>query len=356
MMKAIQKIAASREFESEAEFQDFLNTQVVGRSPEELAAMLEDAGPRTPLEQAERLMDEIPEDALPEAYVRTAKQALTLSEDCLAAWLELGIQEEDAAKAMERFEQGLVRGRTRFREQIGEAGPERGLWGSIEARDFMRLLHEKARLQEAQGELEPAIATYQEMLALNPNDNQGIRGDLLRLLMVFRRLADGRKLVDAFPNDAMTAIAHGRAFVSLVEAMDRVGPKLPDVNAPGAEKRSSAEWFKLLGPEFALARKELELAVKRNPFVALIITHPGLDEVEVDDMAVFGGPYEAAEYAQKWCALWYMAGLPLVLLKLLAPNNPKKLLKSPLVAEELADVMEQLESYQGAPWWDRFDD
>lgn len=350
MMKAVRKIAASQEFESPEDFQNFLNAHVVGRPPEELAAMLEDGGPRTPLEQADRLMDEIPEDALPEEYVRTAKQALTLSEDCIAAWLELGIQEEDAAKAMERFEQGIARGRVRFKEQIEAATAERGLWGWIEARDFMRLLHEVARLQEVFGAAEAAIAIYQEMLALNPNDNQGIRGDLLRLLLVFRRLEDGRKLLDAFPNDAMTDMAHGRAFVSIVEAMDRSGFDLPDT--PG----SSSELLKRLGPEFDQARMELKRAVKLNPFVALFIVHPGLMEVEIDEMAVFGGPYEAAEHARKWCALWYVSGLPFLLLNSLAPNNPKKLLKSPVIAEELADVIEQLESFQGAPWWDRLDD
>lgn len=67
--------------------------------------------------------------------------------------------------------QGLARGRERFAREIAEAGPESGLWGYVEARDFMRLLHEKAKLHEISGEAEEALATYREMLALNPGDN-----------------------------------------------------------------------------------------------------------------------------------------------------------------------------------------
>lgn len=354
-LKLIQRIAAGRGFESMVEIQRFMNEEVIGMTPEELAAMADELSPETPVEQADRMIHDLPENASAGHIVRTAKQALALSEDSMAAWLAWGIHAESDGKAMEVFEKGIARGRGRFADLIGETGPQHGLWGHIEARDFMRLLHERAKLLEVRQDADGTIAAYREMLALNPTDNQGVRGDLLRLLMVFRRIEEGRALLNAYPNDADTAMAWGHAFVSIVEAVDQSGYQLPDddsIDAPA----SPEDFLKTLGREFDKARAALKQAVKVNPFVPLLYTNGGLMDVEIDDLVTFGGPYEAVSYLQRWAIVWHATGLPMLFMAAACPKHPKKLIRHKRVAEELEDVLEQLEDFDGVPWWQELED
>jgi tetratricopeptide (TPR) repeat protein len=171
MTKMIHRIIASKDFGSIEEMQLYAKENLVGREMEELEAMLPDDGPQSDFDRAESLIEGIPEGTAPAEVVRIAKQALALSEDCMRAWFEYGVYAEDTATALERFEQGIERGRARFKEQIKESGEGHGLWGYIEARDFMRLLAEKAKALVELGELEKAAEVYQEMLDLNPTDN-----------------------------------------------------------------------------------------------------------------------------------------------------------------------------------------
>jgi tetratricopeptide (TPR) repeat protein len=325
---------------------------------EELEAMLPDDGPQCDFDRAESLIEGIPEGTAPEEVVRIAKQAIALSEYCMGAWFEYGVYAEDTATALERFEEGIERGRVRFEEQIRECGEGRSLWDFIEARDFMRLLEEKAKALVELHQLEQASDVYEEMLALNPMDNQGIRSELLRIFMIHRRLDDARRLLDRFPNDAMVPMAYGRALLEIVETAERTGFQIPDADSPGAPA-SPAALLKCLGPEFQPTVKLLNHAVKVNPFVPIFMNHGSLLGVEVDGLACFGGPYEAVVYAQQWCLLWYASGLPFLMLSGVSVGNLKKLANAPHTFGELMDVTNQLDDLErvgGCPWWEKFDD
>jgi hypothetical protein len=173
--------------------------------------------------------------------------------------------------------------------------------------------------------------------------------------MVFRRIEEGRTLLDAYPNDADTAMAWGHAFVSIVEAMDQSGYELPDDDSFEAPESPEA-YVKTLGREFDKARAAVKQAVKVNPFVPLLYTYGGILEVEIDDMVAFGGPYEAVSHLQRWGILWHAAGLPMLLMSAACPRNPKKLIRNQTIAEELADVLDQLEDFDGTPWWQEVED
>ncbi|MEO7099730.1 MAG: tetratricopeptide repeat protein [Luteolibacter sp.] len=358
MTKIIHKIVAAKEFGSIEEMQAFVGDHLVGLELEELEAMLPDDALESDFERAESLIAGIPEGTSADEVIRIARQALALSEYCMGAWFEYGVYADDTATALERFEKGIERGRARFEEQIKESGEGHGLWGYVEARDFMRLLEERAKALVELGRMEEAAEVYEEMLALSPNDNQGIRCDLLRILLIHRRLEDARKLLDRFPNDALADMAYGRALLEIVETADRTGFEIPDANSPKAPA-SPAAFRKALGPEFQVAIGLLNHAVKVNPFVPLFMTHGSILDVEVDELACFGGPYEAVTYAQQWCLLWYASGLPFLLLSGVPLENVKKLAKSPHITGELLDVSDQLEDFdalEGQPWWEKFDE
>lgn len=353
-MKLIQKAIMSQGIQTPGELEKFLNERLVGKPLDELAAEFADEGPKTDLDRAEDLMDGLAEDASPAEVRRTAEKALEITPYCISAWLALGVHEEDHAKALEYFDQGIEKGRVRF-DGLFEALEEgQGIWGWIEARDFMRLLHQRALVLEALGQYEQAVEAYEEMLTLNSGDNQGVRGDLLRLLMVFRQLEDVRKLLNRFPDDGDVAMAYGRALLRIVETVDRTGYQMPEKGSPDKPSTPSA-LAKSLGPEFNDAIKGLKRAVKMNPFVPLMMREPQVMGIEIDDMVIYGGPFEAVSYTQKWAAIWYAAGLPMVMMLAHYPTSPDRLVKSRGIAEELAEVLAQTDDLDEIPWWEKFE-
>jgi len=353
-MKLIQKAIMSQGIQTPEELEKFLNERMVGKPLDELAAEFADEGPKTELDRAEYLMDGLAEDASPDEIRRTAEQALELTPYCIAAWLALATQEEDPAKALEFCDQGIEKGRVRFDGLIESLEEGQGIWGWIEARDFMRLLLERALRLEGTGDPEEALEVYQEMLTLNPGDNQGVRGDMLRLLMVFRRLEDARDLLNRFPTDPTTDMAYGRALLGIVETVDRTGYQMPAKGASGTSNVPAA-LAKSLGPEFHGAIQLLKRAVKGNPFVPLMMREPQIMGVEIPDMVIYGGPFEAAVYTRKWAVIWYASGLPMVMMLAHYPTNPERLLKSGEYSEELAEVLDQTEHLVDIAWWEKFD-
>jgi tetratricopeptide (TPR) repeat protein len=353
-MKLIQKAIMSQGIQTPEELEKFLNERMVGKPLDELAEEFADEGPKTELDRAEDLMDGLADDASLEEACETAKQALELSAYCVSAWLALASLEEDPAKALELCDQGIEKGRVRFDGLIESLDAGQGIWGWIEARDFMRLLHERAVRLEELGDHEKALEAYQEMLSLNPGDNQGVRGDILRMLMIFRRLEDARKLLNRFPTDPTTDMAFGRALLSFVETMDRTDYQMPANDSP--ERPSTpAALEKSLSPEFHDAIQMLKRAVKGNPFVPLMMREPQIMGIEIADMVICGGPFEAAVYTKKWAAIWYASGLPMVMMLAHYPSNPDRLMKSKGHAEELAMILDHTASLDNIPWWESFD-
>ena len=353
-MKVIQKAIMSQGIKTPEELEKFLNERLVGKPLDEIAAEFAAEGPKTDLDRAEDLMDGLDEEASLAEVRKTAKRALEITPYCISAWLALGVHEDDPAKALEYFDEGIEKGRVRFDGLIEALEEGQGMWNWIEARDFMRLLHNRATMLEALGQYEQAVEVYEEMLKLNSGDNQGVRGDLLRLLMVFRRIDDARALLNRFPNDGDVAMAYGRALLAFVETMDRTGYQMPEQGSPD-KPRTPSTLTKSLGPEFNDAIKGLKRAVKINPFVPLMMREPQVMGIEIDDMVIYGGPFEAVIYTQKWSAIWYAAGLPMVMMLAHYPTNPDRLVKSRGPAEELAEVLAQTEDLDEIPWWQKFD-
>ena len=74
-------------------------------------------------------------------------------------------------------------------------------WGLLETRPYMRVRSQLAlRLMEAE-RLEEAVAEHEEMLKLNPNDNQGIRYGLLACYLKLKRLDDAQWLFSEYGDD-----------------------------------------------------------------------------------------------------------------------------------------------------------
>jgi tetratricopeptide (TPR) repeat protein len=172
----------------------------------------------SPLEQAQELIYQAFE-AHGAKRVKLAKEALKRSPDCADAYVLLA--EEDAKsplKAKALYEQGVkaaerALGTDIFREGVGH------FWGILETRPYMRARAGLAECLWFLGERKEAIRHYQDMLRLNPGDNQGLRYGLINWLLEEKDYAAASKLLNgkAYRDDAMASWAYSRALLSFAE-------------------------------------------------------------------------------------------------------------------------------------------
>lgn len=95
-----------------------------------------------------------------------------------------------------------------FKEYAGH------FWGFLETRPYMRAREELAEALRAAGRLEEAVAEWEAMLELNPNDNQGVRYHLLPGYLALGRLEKARRLMEKYAGDCEynTVFAWGKVL------------------------------------------------------------------------------------------------------------------------------------------------
>ncbi|HEX5012058.1 MAG TPA: tetratricopeptide repeat protein [Planctomycetota bacterium] len=85
-------------------------------------------------------------------------------------------------------------------------------WGLLETRPYMRARQRLAELLLEAGRRDEALAEYEALLDLNPNDNQGIRDLLLGQYLFTGRLDRAAKLLKAYDDDASAVFTWGRVL------------------------------------------------------------------------------------------------------------------------------------------------
>lgn len=148
----------------------------------QLAGNLEGKRPEeTPLDRAQDLIYQA-FDAPPAKQVRLARQALEISPDCADAHVLLAENSKTIEEALGHFQEGVAAGE----RALGKKGFkefEGHFWGFMETRPYMRARHGLAGCLSEVGRHEEAAEHYQDMLRLNPGDNQGVRYSLATLLL-----------------------------------------------------------------------------------------------------------------------------------------------------------------------------
>lgn len=122
---------------------------------------------------------------------------------------------EEAAKtpraARDLYAQGVAAGgRALGDEAFAEYAGH--FWGVIETRPYMRARLGLAQTLWTLGERTEALAHYEEMLRLNPGDNQGIRYVLLNALIALGEHDRAAELLKSYPDEMSAAWAYGRAL------------------------------------------------------------------------------------------------------------------------------------------------
>jgi tetratricopeptide (TPR) repeat protein len=177
-------------------------------------------GPRdeTPLDQAQDLMYQAFDLHDPEEQVRIAKQALDLSPDCADAYVLLAEHSQSRKEALDLFEKAVAAGERAlgpraFQEDVGH------FWGLIETRPYMRAREGLASTLWTMGRRDEAIGHLQEMLRLNPNDNQGVRYTLSGWLLAQGRDEELARLLKQYDEDSANW-AYTRALLAFRQGGD----------------------------------------------------------------------------------------------------------------------------------------
>jgi tetratricopeptide (TPR) repeat protein len=204
-MSAITRLLAEREFASIEEANAYLREALVeGTVPT--------PAPATPLEEAQEVIYQALE-AHGKRRLDLARHALTISPDVADAYVLLAEAATAPEEARRLYEQGVQAGERAlgpdaFTEDVGH------FWGIVETRPYMRARQGLAEVLWHLGERPAAIAHLQDMLRLNPGDNQGLRYTLASWLLTVGDDAALERLLAAYPDEASAHWAYTRALLT----------------------------------------------------------------------------------------------------------------------------------------------
>lgn len=172
--------------------------------------------PPTDLDRAQEFIYEAWEAQTYNERIALARKALTLSSNCADAYNLLAEEEAQTLKQqLEYYREGVqagerALGKEFFKEEVGY------FWGLLSTRPYMRARAGLAKTLWELGNKEEAVEHYDDMLRLNPNDNQGIRYILLPFLIELGRTKDAEKLYNEYKEDSMACWPYSRTLLDFI--------------------------------------------------------------------------------------------------------------------------------------------
>jgi tetratricopeptide (TPR) repeat protein len=209
---AIQKELDGKDFKSIEEANAFLQEKLAsGDFSQKKKAGI------SPLEKAQDIMYDA-WDATGKKRIDLAYKALSVSKDCADAYVLLSHEVSTTIPEAIRFlEDGVsagerALGKKMFEEEAGN------FWGILETRPYMRARFDLAHLLCIEGKRAEGIAHMQELLRLNPGDNQGVRHELAACLLEDEDMEALQKLLDEYPDEYSAVWFYSRALLKFRQA------------------------------------------------------------------------------------------------------------------------------------------
>lgn len=235
---------------------------------------------KSPARKVSRRDEERARDLVYDAYqsdgkqrYKLAEEAVRLNPNCVDAYVILAEKTKSLEEAILLYEKGIQAGERElgkafFKENKGY------FWGLIETRPFMRAKLHYAEALSLLGKTTEAIQEYEELLELNPMDNQGVRYSL---------------------------------FVAYIDAGDykKAGNLLQQYDGDTAQDLFNKLLLELHENGFTTeAVKLLKEAKKENKFVINYLTGKKRLPAYPPDYYGFGDENEAIVYADMHLQLW----------------------------------------------------
>ncbi len=180
-----------------------------------------EAGRDTPLSKAQALMYRAFEEKDEGRRVQLAKEALAICPDCADAYVLLAEYSRSRKEVLALFQKGVASGE----RSLGPKAFERDaghFWGILETRPYMRARLGLAHSLWTSGRRDEAVQHLQDMLRLNPGDNQGVRYTLAGFLLFLDRDDDLTHLLEQYPDEALAAWAYTRALLAFRQQGDTI--------------------------------------------------------------------------------------------------------------------------------------
>ncbi len=222
--------------------------------------------PRNALEEAQGLCYEAFR-SIGRRRVVLARRALRTLPDCTDAYVLLAEAARTPEEAAELYAAGVEAGKRTL--GVGFTQEYEGdFWSAVETRPFMRALHGLAREQILLGRVEEGIANMQELMRLNPLDNQGVLYQLLPLLIADGRLTEAEDLLANDEDDPMAVCLYCRALLAfcrhgdtpttrrLLAVARAANPHVPAFLLGKREPPERSEWCELGSEEEAAVSVE----------------------------------------------------------------------------------------------------
>jgi tetratricopeptide (TPR) repeat protein len=226
------------------------------------------------LQEAQQLMYQAWEESNAGRRIALAHEALALSPDCADAYVLLAEEEADTVgRALELYRQGVEAGERALGDKYKDL--EGGFWSVLETRPYMRARHGLADTLWRLNRLDEARSHYEEMLRLNPGDNQGIRYLLVNLLLGMDLDDDVQKLLDQYRGEPTATWRYTTALLEF--------------------RRGGAT---------AKADQSLRAALRYNPHVPPYLTGQKRIPNHLPDHIGFGDENEAVAYAADHLNHW----------------------------------------------------
>ncbi|MBP1969362.1 tetratricopeptide (TPR) repeat protein [Virgibacillus natechei] len=265
-MRDLQNALEGQNFDSEEEVQPFMDELMknqelpspVSSSPRDLAqdklyeAQVEKGAKRRKL--IKEALDIYPNS--PDAYLLMAADTSSMNEQHSLFHQALLAGEKDLGKDF-------------FKENKGH------FWLMIETRPYMRAKADYATVQYNLGDKESAMEHYEELLELNPNDNQGIRYQLLRIYLEEEKYVPAKHLIKQYEKEQSANFLFNEALLHY--RTNGITPKTK-----------------------ALLKK----ATEQNPYVKDYLLDKKPIPRHSQDFMGIGDESEAIVYAQEHIHLW----------------------------------------------------
>ena len=251
--------------------------RVLERSTAEVVRMFEARSrrPKRAAEAAQELMYQAWEQRSAARRIALAREALTVHEGCADACSLLAMEDartdEEARELWERATAAAeaTLGKRAFAEDVGH------FWGLLETRPYVGARHGLAQCIWHMGDRAGAITHFQELLRLNPNDNQGVRYQLAACLLEAGEDDALDDLLARYEDDASAVWTWSAALL----AFRRTG-------------------------DTAKSRKALQAALEQNPHVPGYLLGEKKLPRHLPDYIGFGDEAEAIAYAAEQGDAW----------------------------------------------------
>jgi len=265
-MNDLHRLLGTQDFKNEDELKSFLDSITGQKIPTFSKNALNNK------EQAQDLALEAYK-LTPVKAKKKIEKALELDPDCIEAYEYLSGCESSLELESVFLEKGIAIGRKLFFGDNFE-NHKGHFWGILETRPFMRCLQLYSEVLYLKNKKKECVEILEEMIDLNPNDNQGVRDQLMLYLIELDETGKFKKYADIFKEDEMAFSLFNQTLFTFKTEGDT--PK---------------------------AKKLLQKAIKQNKFVVQKLIS-GLPISEPSDQYSLGGESEADYYVDSAQHIW----------------------------------------------------